>query len=142
MQRKDGERTDLILDSVFREADLAEKSDNPEAAGRVYREALKDKGEEVVAFKSIAGRYYDWGKAHNKGPDVTKEVIAYFDRKHEEPGSDVFAIGAYRGVLRTLSGMAKEQKLEPLQRRLDRREEKLKELEEKLGKLQSKGADR
>jgi hypothetical protein len=142
MERKDNERTDLILDSVFREADLAAKAGDTEAVGRIYRDALHDKGEEVVAFRKIAGRYYDWGKANSKGADVAKDLVAYFDRKHEEPTGDTFAMGAYRGVLRTLSDMAKEQKLEPLQRRLERREEKLKELQDKLGKLQSKGADR
>ncbi len=142
MERKDNERTDLILDSVFREADLAAKGSDAEAVGRIYRDALRDKGEEVVAFKKIAGRYYGWGKANGKGADVTKELVAYFDRKHDEPTSDVFAIGAFRGVLRTLGDMAKEQKLDVLQRRIERREEKLKDLEEKLGKLQSRGADR
>ncbi len=142
MERKDAERTDLILDSLFREADLAEKSGDGDAVGRVYRDALKSKGSEVVGFKKIAGRYYGWAKDHNKGPDVARELVGFFDRKHNEPTSDVFAIGAYRGVLKTLSGMAKDQSLDELQRRLDRREEKLKELEDKLGKLQSKGADR
>lgn len=142
MERKDNERSDLILDSVFREADIAAKAGDTEAVGRIYRDALRDKGEEVVSFKKIAGRYYDWGKTNGKAADATKDLVAYFDRKHDEPTSDVFAIGAFRGVLKTLSGMAKEQKLEPLQRRLERREEKLKELEDKLGKLQSKGADR
>lgn len=126
MEFKDNERIDLILDSVFREADLASKYGNAEAVGRIYRDALRDKGEEVVAFKKIAGRYYVWGKANSTGADVTKDLVAYFDRKHDEPTSDVFAIGAFRGVLKTLSGMAKEQKLETLERRLERREEKRK----------------
>lgn len=142
MERKDNERTDLILDSVFREADLAAKGGDDEAVGRIYRDALRDKGGEVVAFKKIAGRYYDWGKAHDKGADVTKELVAYFDRKHDEPTGDTFAMGAYRGVLKTLSGMAKEQKLDVIERRIERREERLKDREEKLGKAQSQGADR
>lgn len=142
MERKDEDRTDLILDSVFREADLAAKAGDAEAAGRVYRDALKNKGEEVVAFKKIAARYYDWAKTNGRGPDVVRDLISYFDRKHPEPTNDTFAMGAYRGVLQILTGMAKEQGLDQQQRRLDRREEKLKELEEKLGKAQSKGADR
>jgi hypothetical protein len=142
MERKDEERTDLILDSVFREADLAAKAGDIEGVGRIYRDALRDKGEEVVAFKRIAARYYGWAKENKQAPDTAKELVAFFDRKHDEPNSDVFAIKAYRGVLTILSGMCKEQALEPLQRRLDRREEKLKELEEKLGKLASKNADR
>lgn len=142
MDRKDSERTDLILDAVFREADLAEKSGHADTIGRVYRDALKTKGDEVVAFRKIATRYYAWARANNGGGEVTRELVSFFDRKHDEPTSDVFAIGAYRNVLKMLAGMAKDQSLGELERRLERREEKLKELEEKLGKLQSKGADR
>lgn len=142
MERKDSERTDLILDSIFREADLAVKSGDTQGAARIYRDALNDKGTEVVAFKKISGRYYDWAKANSAGPDTVRKLVSFFDRKHPEPTSDVFAIGAYRGVLASLSGMAKEQGLESQQRQLDRREEKLKELQDKLGKAASKGAGR
>jgi hypothetical protein len=142
MERKDNERSDLILDGVFREADLAVKAGDTAGVGRIYRDALRSKGEEVVAFRRIAERYYDWARANKQGADATRELVSYFDRKHDEPSSDVFAIGAYRGLLTQLSAMAKAEGLEVLQRRLDRREEKLKELQDKLGKLASKNADR
>ncbi len=142
MERKDGERSDLILDSVFREAALAEKAGEKEKAGRIFRDALREKGEEVVPFKRIAAGYYAWAKTNGKGPETVRELISFFDRKHEAPTTDVFALKSYRAVLTELSGMAKEQGLETQQRQLDRREEKLKETEEKQGKLQSRGADR
>jgi hypothetical protein len=90
----------------------------------------------------LARRHRRSSKTKGRGPDVVRDLISYFDRKHPEPTSDTFAMGAYSGVLQILTGMAKEQGLDQQQRRLDRREEKLKELEEKLGKAQSKGADR
>lgn len=142
MERKDAGRSDLVLDSVFREVELAEKAGDAEKAGRIFRDALRDKGQEVVPFKQIAGRYYAWAKSNGKAPETVRELVAFFDRKHDEPTTDVFAIGAYRGVLAQLTAMAKEQSLEPQQHRLERREEKFKELEEKQGKLQSRGADR
>ena len=134
MERKDGARSDLVLDSVFLEVELAEKAGDAEKAGRIFRDALRDKGQEIVPFKKIAGRYYAWGKTNGKGPETVRELIAFFDRKHNEPTTDVFAIGAYRGVLAQLSAMAKEQNLEPQQHRLERREEKFRELAEKQGK--------
>ena len=142
MERKDAGRSDLILDSVFREVELAEKAGDAEKAGRIFRDALRDKGQEVVPFKKIADHYYAWAKTNGKGPETVRELVAFFDRKHEEPTTDVFAIGAYRGALAVLIAMAKEQSLEPQQRRLEHREEKFKELEEKQGKLQSRGAAR
>jgi tetratricopeptide (TPR) repeat protein len=141
LESTDSSRTDLIMENVFREAALAEKSADPEAARRIYRDALRTKGGEVVAFKRIMQRYYDWAKAHGKGPEVTRELATDFDRQHREPADDVFALGSYRRVLRALSSMAGEQKLEPLQQSLDRREEMLNAREEKLDKLQSRGAN-
>ena len=142
MERKDGERSDLILDSVFREVEMAEQADDAEKGGRILRDALREKGHEVVPFKKIAGRYYEWAKKHTKGPETVRELISFFDRKHDAPTTDTFAMGAYRGVLGMLIKMAQEQGLGPQQRQLERREEKLKELQEKQGKLQSRGADR
>ena len=142
MERKDGERSDLILDSVFREVEMAEQADDAEKGGRILRDALREKGHEVVPFKKIAGRYYEWAKKHTKGPETVRELISFFDRKHDAPTTDTFAMGAYRGVLGMLIKMAQEQSLGPQQRQLERREEKLKELQEKQGKLQSRGADR
>ena len=142
MERKDGERSDLIVDSVFREVELAEKAGDSDKAGRIFRDALRDKGQEVVPFKKIASRYYAWAKTKDKGPETVRELISFFDRKHKEPTTDVFAIRAFREVLTLLTGMAKEQDLEPQQKSLERREAKLKDLEEKQGKLQSRGADR
>jgi tetratricopeptide (TPR) repeat protein len=142
MERKDGERSDLILDSVFREVEMAEQAGDAEKGGRILRDALRDKGQEVVPFKKIAGRYYEWAKKHTKGPETVRELISFFDRKHDAPTTDTFAMGAYRGVLGMLIAMTKEQNMGPQQRQLERREEKLKELQEKQGKLQSRGADR
>lgn len=142
MTRKDGERSDLIIANVVREAEMAEKAGEPQKVGRIYRDALKDKGTEMVPFKKIATHYYDWAKKGTKAPETVRELIAFFDRKHDMPTTDTFAMGAYRGALGLLIGMTKEQKMEPQQHQLERREEKLKELQEKQGKLQSKGADR
>ena len=142
MERKDGERSDLILDSVFREVEMAEQAGDAEKAGRIIRDALRDKGQEVVPFKKIAARYYEWAKKNTKGPETVRELISFFDRKHDAPTTDVFAMGSYRGVLAMLITMTQEQSLGPQQRQLERREEKLKEAEEKQGKLQSRGADR
>lgn len=142
MERKDGERSDLILDSVFREVEMAEQAGDAEKGGRILRDALREKGHEVVPFKKIAGRYYEWAKKHTKGPETVRELISFFDRKHDAPTTDTFAMGAYRGALGMLIKMAQEQGLGPQQRQLERREEKLKELQEKQGKLQSRGADR
>ena len=121
---------------------MAEQAGDAEKGGRILRDALREKGHEVVPFKKIAGRYYEWAKKHTKGPETVRELISFFDRKHDAPTTDTFAMGAYRGVLGMLIKMAQEQGLGPQQRQLERREEKLKELQEKQGKLQSRGADR
>ncbi|MCE9518608.1 MAG: FHA domain-containing protein [Verrucomicrobia bacterium] len=139
---KDQERTDLILDGVFQETELAEASGDADKIGRIYREAMRTKGDEVVAFRKIAKRYYEWGKKSNKGPTSVRDIISTFEQKHKEPGGDVFAIGAYRGVLSELIAMVKEQGMTSQEHSLERRETKLKELQEKIGKEQSKNADR
>jgi hypothetical protein len=110
--------------------------------GRIYRDALRAKGGEMTGFRSIADHYYDWAKKHDLGADAVRDLISSFDRNHPEPTDDVFAMGAYRGVLTRLTSMAKEQGLDTQERALARRGVKLSEREEKLGKLQSKGAAR
>lgn len=142
MTNKDKERTDLILEGVFREAELAEVSGDAERIGKIYRDAMREKGGEVVAFKKISKRYYDWGKKSGKGEATTREIIGAFEQKHKEPAGDVFAIGAYRGALGGLIAMVKEQGMATQERSLERRETKLKNLQEKLGKEQSKNAVR
>ncbi len=139
---KDQERTDLILDGIFQEAELAEASGDADKIGRVYREAMRTKGSEVVAFKEISKRYYEWGKKNGKGGTTVRDIIATFEQKHKEPGGDVFAIGAYRNLLGDLIGMVKEQGMTYQEHTLGRREKKLKDMQEKIGKEQSKQAAR
>jgi hypothetical protein len=142
MSTKDKERTDLILETVFRETELAEATGEPEKIGRIYREAMRDKGAEMVAFKKISKRYYDWGKKSDKGPATVRDILAAFEQKHKEPSGDVFSIGAYRGALAELIPMVKEQGMTTQEHSLERREAKLKALQEKLGREQSKNAAR
>ena len=142
MTTKDKERTDLILDSVFRETDLAESSGDADKIGRIYRGAMREKGSELVAFKKIAKRYYEWAKKNDAGPATVRDIVSTFEQKHKEPTGDVFAMGAYRGVLSELIMMEKEQGMTTQEHSLERREAKLAALQEKLGKEQSKNAGR
>ena len=142
MASKDKERTDLILEGVFREAELAEATGDADKIGRIYREAMREKGGEVVAFRKVAKRYYEWGRKSGKGETTVRDIIGTFEQKHKEPSGDVFAIGAYRGVLGELIAMVKEQGMTTQEHALERRETKLKNLQEKLGKEQSKNAAR
>ena len=142
MANKDKERTDLILEGVFREAELAEVSGDAEKIGKIYRDAMREKGGEVVAFKKISKRYYDWGIKNGKGEATARDIIGSFEQKHKEPTGDVFAIGAYRGALGNLIAMVKEQGMATQERSLERRETKLKTLQEKIGKEQSKNSAR
>ena len=142
MAHKDKERTDLILDGIFREAELAETTGDSDKIGRIYREAMREKGNEVVAFRKIAKRYYEWGKKSKKGETTVRDILGTFEQKHKEPFADVFAIGAYRSVLGELITMVKEQGMTTQEHSLKRRETKLKNLQEKLGKEQSKNAAR
>lgn len=139
---KDKERSDLILDGVFQEADLAEASGDAENIGRIYREAMRAKGGEVVAFNKISKRYYEWGKKSGNGAKTVRDIIGTFEQKHKEPGGDVFAIGAYRGLLDSLISMTREQGMKAQENSFVRREKKLQELQEKIGKEQSKNAAR
>ncbi len=142
MERKDQSRTDLILDSVFREVDLAEQAGDTAAVTRIFREALRTKGGEMTGFRAIADHYYEWAKKHGEAPEVVRDLISSFDRTHPEPTDDVFAMGAYRAILARLTALAAEQGLDRQQHTLERREAKLGERQDKLGKSQSKGADR
>ena len=130
------------METIFRETDLAEATGEAEKIGRIYREAMRDKGAEMVAFKKIAKRYYAWGKKNDKGQTTVRDILSSFEQKHKEPTGDVFSIGAYRGALGELISMVKEQGMATQEHSLERREAKLKALQEKLGKEQSKSAAR
>lgn len=109
MDVQDKERTDLILDSFFREADLAEKSGKPDEIPRIYHDAMREKGSEMVGFKRIAERYYEWGKINNQGEVTVRDIITTFNLKHKEPPVDFFEIEAYCAALQQLISMATEQ---------------------------------
>lgn len=136
---KDSERTDLYLQNVIKSAELAAKS-GPEAVARVYRDAFKNKGGEMVAFRQLAESYYQWAAGASQGPKVVRDLISLFDRTFQEPGADIFALGAYRETLRLLSNFCKQQGLDSQQRSLERRETKLAKLEEKIGKTESRNS--
>jgi len=138
MSNKDRERTDLILDSVFREAELAEATGDAEKIGRIYRGAMRDKGNEVVAFRKIAKHYYAWGKKSNLGQPTVRDTVATFDQKHKEPSGDVFAMGAYRAALGDLIKMVKEQGMTTQENTLERREAQLKALEENFARSRAR----
>ncbi|MHA3772833.1 hypothetical protein ACXR0O_14970 [Verrucomicrobiota bacterium sgz303538] len=132
-ERKSGSRTDLILDSVYKEVALAEQSGDTSLPGRIFREALKEKGSEVVAFKSLATRYYEWAKKQNQGRDALRDIERAFERNFDIP-EDYFAMGAYRDLLGIVTDLFKKEGLDADVRRLERRAEKIDERRKDIGK--------
>ena len=130
--RKQGERTDLILASIEKEVELAEKANNAELPGRIYREALKDKGSEVVAFRHLARRYYEWAKKKEAGRDALRDIERAFDRNFQMAG-DYFALGAYRELLGLVTDLYKQEGLEVDVRRLERKAAKVDDLRKDIG---------
>ncbi|MGV3532054.1 MAG: hypothetical protein ACO1QR_06760, partial [Chthoniobacteraceae bacterium] len=130
--RKQGDRTDLILASIEKEVELAEKADNADLPGRIYREALKDKGSEVVAFRQLARRYYDWAKKKDAGRDALRDIERAFDRNFQMTG-DYFALGAYRELLGLVTDLYKQEGLEVDVRRLERKAAKVDDLRKDIG---------
>ncbi|RYY33276.1 hypothetical protein EON62_04390 [archaeon] len=118
----------------------AEKAENAELPGRIYREALKDKGSEVVAFKQLARRYYEWARKKDAGRDALRDIERAFDRNFEMTG-DYFALGAYRDILGLVTDLYKQEGLEVEVRRLERKAAKVDDLREDIGK-RSKRAER
>lgn len=139
--RKQGNRTDLILESIDKEVALAEKSDDPELPGRIFREALKDKGSEVVAFKQLAPRYYEWARKKNQGRDALRDIERAFNRNFDMPSDDYFRLGAYRDLLGLVTDLFKKEGLEADVRRLERRAAKVDELRKDIG-ARSRRAER
>ncbi len=140
LERKDKDRTDLILDSVYKEVALAKESGDDTAPGKIYRDALREKGKEFVAFKALAPRYYDWAKDQHKGAEAAREIDQTFERNFKTPTSDYFAMGAWRDASRVVINLLKKEGLDTdahqLERKSDKVEEKRKEIGEQSRKQQ------
>ena len=139
--RKDKDRTDLILDTVYKEAAMAEKAGDPNLIGKIYRDALREKGKEFVAFKALAPRYYDWAKEQNRGLEAVHDVDQAFERNFKAPGTDYFAMGAYRDALKVVIELYKKEGLEADVRKLEKKSEKIEDRRKDIGD-QSKRSER
>lgn len=133
MLRRDADRTDLFLQLAFKSADVARQSGQPEAEGRIYRDALKDKGGEQMAFTAIAERYYQWGKANGKGPSVLREILSFHDRNFHE-GDDLFRQEAYFDTLNFLAKLCEDAGLKAQQQSMERRLAKFAKAQRDLAK--------
>ncbi len=137
--RKDKSRTDLILDSVYKEVELAEKAGETEKIGKIYRDALREKGKEVVAFKSLAPRYYDWAKGQKQGVQAVHEIDQTFERNFK-PTGDYFALGAYHDTLAIVIDLYKKEGLAADVHRLERISEKVDDKRQDIGDQSKKNA--
>jgi len=122
--RKDPSRTDLILDDVFQEADLATEAGDTEKAGKIFHDALRDKGQEAVAFKAIAQRYYDWAQKQNQGAQALHDIDLTFERNFK-PDGDYFELTAYHDSLAIVIDMYKKEGIEADADRLERVSERV-----------------
>jgi hypothetical protein len=138
---RDKDRTDLILDTVYKEADLAEKSGDANLAGKIYRDALREKGKEYVAFKALAPRYYQWAKGQSQGTEAAHEIDQAFDRNFKPPMSNYFALGSYHDTLEVVIDVFKKEGLDNEVHRLERKAEKVEDRRKEIGD-QSKKAVR
>ncbi|HEX4086489.1 MAG TPA: hypothetical protein VHY22_16365 [Chthoniobacteraceae bacterium] len=115
--RDDSSRTDLITGSVFQQADAAAKAGDTEAAGRIFREALREKGNTAVPFKSIAKQYYDWAHQQNEGSRAARDIELTFQRNFH-PDGDYFELTEYSGMLDFIIDLYNKEGMEPDAHRL------------------------
>jgi len=137
--RKDKSRTDLILDSVYKEVELAEKAGDPAKVGKIYRDALREKGKEVVAFKSLAPKYYDWAKGQQQGVQALHEIDQTFEHNFK-PTGDYFALGAYHDSLALVISLYKKEGLEADVHRLERISDKVEDKRQDIGDQSKRNA--
>ena len=74
-----------------------------EAALRVYRDALSDKGREVVAFRELTAAYVGFAQRHNRQREALRHVCSKFAEYLREPHGDYFAMNAYANLSRLIA---------------------------------------
>ena len=97
--RRDNSRTDLYLDGIFQEADMAMQAGDTDKAGQVFHDALREKGGEAAAFRPIVEHYYDWGRKQNDGARALRDIDQAFERNFQPRYDDYFQLGEYRDLL-------------------------------------------
>ena len=123
--RMDGGRTDLFLDSTFRQADLTTAAGDTDETGCVYHDALLEKGQDNTAFRAIAQKYFDWAARAGKGGKALMDIDKTFERNFQPPYSDYFGLGAYDDALRMVITMYKQEGPVADQHRLERLADKV-----------------
>jgi hypothetical protein len=97
--RRDNSRTDLYLDGIFQEADLATQAGDLEKAGQIFHDALREKGGEAAAFRPLAQHYYDWGEKQSRQDKVLRDIDQAFERNFQPAYDDYFQLNEYRDLL-------------------------------------------
>ena len=98
LENKSENRSDLVLDSLDREVELADKTGDKDKARRLYRRAMSDAGDSLVQFKALAPRYYKWGKQNGLGSEAAHDIKRSFEDINFSSG-DMFAMQAYLSAI-------------------------------------------
>ena len=95
LESRANNRTDLLLESVAQRVAALEKQGSFDAADRVYRDALADKGRELVAFETLTLGYLQFAAKHNRQHEALHFVGSKFEELQREPHGDYLAMNAW-----------------------------------------------
>jgi hypothetical protein len=85
LQREEA-RTDLILAGYEKQVELLKEAGDVDGVLKVYRDALREKGEEVVAFRTLAKKYFDFAKSQGQVHDAVRFIYQILNRHHMRSG--------------------------------------------------------
>jgi hypothetical protein len=131
LDRRHGDRTDLVIESIARQVDLLLKAGDNDAVSAVYCDALRDHGREVVAFSTLSRDYFEFASRTGTGHEALRRIDSVFRRYHPEPAGDYFRMTTYSRLARMMADFFEaddqESKAGRLRRKAERVEERARE---------------
>ena len=127
IEDKAGDRTDLIVANVLKQAEILEQEGDVAGVLRTYKKALGDYGRDVAPFKSLSAHYFSFAKQHGEEDAAVREIESVFKRCYPRPRRDYFAMTTYARLLRLIAGLYEQSDQAHKARRLVRDAEKMEE---------------
>jgi hypothetical protein len=133
-EAKSPQRTDLVIESLDREVQLADQAGEKGTAKGLYRRALRDANGAMETFRQLATRYYEWSKQNGLAAEAIGDIEdGLRDITFDE--ADLFSAKNYLTVLALVEEQLREQSqtehADRLAKRAERIEKKLDEMKKR-----------
>lgn len=105
MDRRQGDRTDLLRETIRRQASILERGGDVDGALKTYEEALGDLAEEKVSFMELSNNLFALADRYGRRHEAMRIIDRAFRRHYRGSHGDYFYMKEYQKMLVWLAGL-------------------------------------